>query len=908
MANDTEPEMIATVQPFDFNALSILYTTGAKLGSAQHANILREGVLKNILDNKGILPPWKIKQPTVDDSQLLSSLLSSKPLINTSDPMFKREDLTDDYKNLFALWKGLNNLQTLTEFSKTDKRAEGMRNILDKQFQNKSQEIFDYLGKATFLDVTMLQGMKIQSLESSVKRPDTTGTSYSYYGFPLATSQTEYTGATATTARADPITGLTGSETFTINVTEGGTTTAVAIDLANVTGGLSIDNIVTYINSQLTAAGTVATYFDVVRENEFSYKIRANLSQGEDISFTSGATGKEAAVYVAGSFGSGELSGGFLSKFDSLATASPTNAFRQDINTDKADSANGVAVDSTGNVYVVGTSAGNIDDQVNSASSDVYLNKYDAGGSVIWSRLLGASDSASGFSVAVDSQDNVVIAGQTTAPLTGTAYGGNSDAFITQFDGTGQELWTRQAAPYANDGGLALSIDASDNIFLSGFADAAVASDQTYGGGRDAFVTKVDSTGILQYNKQFGGTGNETASAVTVDNAGNIFVAYSNGTNAFVRKYADNATATTPTFEADLGAFGSDGGVTGLAVDGSGGIYASGYTSGSSLNGTAVGSYSGGTDGFVTRVDTTSGAVDWVSYVGTTGDDRAASIAVNGTDIYITGGTAGQLAGATRVGDDSDGFLTKLDNTGAVQWNSQFGGAFATRGASLAFDNTGTNVLTRLGLREGAIPGDSSGTLTAQTSARAGQQFTLSVDGAPAKTITIENGDTFQWLAFKIGKALGDGGTAYFQENGDTQYLVIKATNGARVDIAGGPTGFDALTSLGLRESTLYGAAGSEAQLTKAKSIFELGFINNLDLLSKENAGAANDILENAKKTVRDAFNFLLRGPDYDPLNDLPPQISAAAAEKIAALKSTLAFIRGLSGAPQGGSSFGLSI
>ena len=87
---------------------------------------------------------------------------------------------------------------------------------------------------------------------------------------------------------------------------------------------------------------------------------------------------------------------------------------------------------------------------------------------------LGAKGDASGFAIAIDSNDNVIIAGQVSGTLTTDGYGGGYDTFVTKYDSTGQELFTRQASPYSNDAGLALTIDSSDNIFIAGLTYSAM--------------------------------------------------------------------------------------------------------------------------------------------------------------------------------------------------------------------------------------------------------------------------------------------------------------------------------------------------------------------------------------------------------------------------------------------------
>ena len=74
-------------------------------------------------------------------------------------------------------------------------------------------------------------------------------------------------------------------------------------------------------------------------------------------------------------------------------------------------------------------------------------------------------------------------------------------------------------------------------------------------------------------------------------------------------------------------------------------------------------------------------------------------------------------------------------------------------------------------------------TVVAQTTVRDGQYFHLEVDGRTHSTITIENDDTFSYLASRINSALGTDGKAEVKQTGDVESLVITAQNGAVVEI-----------------------------------------------------------------------------------------------------------------------------
>ena len=348
-------------------------------------------------------------------------------------------------------------------------------------------------------------------------------------------------------------------------------------------------------------------------------------------------------------------------------------------------------------------------------------------------------------------------------------------------------------------------------------------------------MTKLDSSGTLIANRQFGDSGTEVATSVAVNAAGDVFVAGTDDGNGFLRRY--NAADSSLAYTLDLGSLGTDGEVTGIAVDSNGDPLVSGHSTNAALSGTVKNAHSGGLDAFVLAIDdqTTAAVTSFVTYAGTAGSDRGFGVAVDTSDnsFYLTGNTDATFAGETAAGE-VDAYITKFDSLGNLAYTHQFGGAFNYTGSAIAFDSNGTSVLSRLGLPTGAAPGVSASTVVAETSVRPSQSFSISVNDGASRKITIEDDDSFGFLAFRINAVLGDKGKASFVEDIDGQHLEIKAANGAIVEIQSGPEGSDALAGLGLRETRLYGepADVGEAEATSA-SAFELGFVGSTNVLSK---------------------------------------------------------------------------
>ncbi|MCH8181684.1 MAG: SBBP repeat-containing protein [Proteobacteria bacterium] len=856
----------------DYTGLSAYYSTGASLGSKLHAEFLKQGVLKDIIAARkaGPRPPWK-RETFKPADELANRVLSSKFLIDPKDRLFKRDNLSEDIKKLFAMYKALDRMKELTEYAQTTK-GRGMSGILDAIFQSQISTVSNYVSDSAFQKFNLVSGLIKDKIESTVK-------------IPQIENAPRYVGTIVSSSRTTAIAGVASGDKFTITVTLSGVDNVVNIDLADVSGTLSLDNITDYVNTQLLSAG-ISTTFNVERTSETQYGIRIEIGYGETVNFSADAATEAKAIYITGTRGTGDSGGAFVTKLDDIATADPTEGFYKGIDSLEAvDKAAATAVDSEGNIYVVGSTAGDLGDLSTEGTSDVYLNKYDSVGNLLFTQRLGAKGDASGFAIAIDSDDNVIIAGQVSGILTTDGYGGGYDTFVTQYDKKGQELWTRQAATSANDAGLTLTIDSSNNIFVAGLAYGAIASDQTYGGGSDAYVTKLDSSGTLVYNKQFAEAGDEKVTAITVDTAGNIYVAGENDGSLFVRKYADSA-ASTADWEY-TGSLGTDGAITGIALDSSNNVYFTGYTSDASLFGSPVAAHSGDVDAFMAKLDNAAGTLTFGTYFGTTSADKAYAIAIDTAtdDAYITGSTAGTLSGETSS-SKVDGFAAKFDSTGALVWNHQFGGAFDQAGLGIAFDTNGTSVLSRLGLSSGQVPQEYADSITSSTTVRDGQYFYISVNGGAATKITIDRDDSFGILSFKLRAALGVMGTAEFVDDDIRgRFLTIEALHGNKIEITAGRDGYNALAGLGLSETILFGKPGDDDDEASASANpYELGFANGMNVMTESKASEALVLIENAQREIKKIYKFLIEGPEKDFVD--PGQASLLTLQRLAAYKA----------------------
>ena len=832
------------------------------------------------------------KSDTETGAQSQLAALLKTTLAHDSPSSLGNPALAADNNRLFALYNALNRLDALAKMANRDETASGQRPGLNRDYQDGLEQVRDFLKSADFTNLAVLAGRKSSSIQSTGTIP------YAKYN---------YTGGSVVKSAGilGAVPGVSASDSFTVSVTKAGVTTNVVIDLADISGTLTLDAINAHVNDELTAAG-FATRFKRVQtggdltEGTASWGTEIKTAPGEVVELSSAQA--VPALYVAGSTGKGDTLQGRLIKLSDLGTT-PASEFSANIKPETGTAAaKAVATDADGNVYVVGNSTGSFGSALNQASEDVFLTKYDSTGAVQWTKLLGSAGSAGAYSLAVDpSSGGVVVAGSVTGDLKPTSIGGNSDSFVAKYDSNGTQSWVRQIAPFANDRANGVSIDSSGNIYVGGQTGGMLASGQTSAGGTDGYLTKLTSQGTLVYNRQFGTASEDAAKQTAIASDGNVVVASVENGRAILRKY-DAADGTSPAlWEIDLGDL-QGGTIGGLTIAG-GKIYLSGATANSALTAGGAASIananSGGRDAFVFSASE-AGAADFVSYAGTSASEQGGGVTVAGGNIYLTGTTSGIFAGASSTGVGAHNlFVAQFAANGAFGWAKQYGGVDgASSGVAIAADATGSSVLDALKLRRGVVNAvTSSNTLEAQLTARAGDYFTLRIEGRAATRetkITIAKGETLRSLALKINSALLFDGKATATPVKGGQALKIAVNDGVRVELVGGPKDFDALAGLGLKPQTLVGDDPDDTSVKTVDPALETIGLNidaKLDLLTKSTAAHAHVVMMAAMALIKQAYGTINSPPGQQAANAQPiGQAPAYLQAQLANYQSALAW------------------
>ena len=290
-----------------------------------------------------------------------------------------------------------------------------------------------------------------------------------------------------------------------------------------------------------------------------------------------------------------------------------------------------IAVDSSGNVYVVGTGG----------YAAITLAKYDSSGVIQWQRNLSETK-AYGFSVALDSSNNIYVCGASGASFA------TVDMIIVKYDNSGTVQWQRKLAGAGTDADEAYSIvlDSSDNVYITGLLY------DTFGN-RDIFIAKYNSSGTIQWQRKLAG-GFDVGHSIAVDSSSNVYIGgQSNNAGSAAVQIAKYNSSGTIQFQKriTLGPYSNMIGY-GIAVDSSQNIYIAGEITLSTA------------DIYVAKLDSTASTITWDKLLySSSGSDTGRDVAVDSSgNVYITGNSF------QGTGPQSACQVVKYNSSGTIQW------------------------------------------------------------------------------------------------------------------------------------------------------------------------------------------------------------------------------------------------
>lgn len=361
-----------------------------------------------------------------------------------------------------------------------------------------------------------------------------------------------------------------------------------------------------------------------------------------------------------------------------------------------------ITLDSSGNLFVCGYFYGSGDFDPGSKTqtlksngkSDIFVQRFDTAGNLIWAISFGGSDDESVTGVSADTLGGILLTGwfgdkvdfDPSSSVSTRTSNGNSDVFIQRLSTQGKLIWVKSLGGSGEDYGLSIVSDKSGNLYITGvfwgtvdFNPSTTKTDNlTSNGLADAFLLRMDSKGDYQWATSFGNSAYDRPYQVDIDQSNNAYLVgifsntvdfdpgtkklelSSNGmTDVFISKFYANGTfAWAKSFGGANTDYGYD-----ITVDRRNYVYVTGgFTGTVDLDpGKPVqkATSSGGDDVYIQKF-TSSGGLEWFRTLGGSSDDVGRGI-LRGNDDFVT--VCGTFVG--KVDFDPGKGTTYLSSNGA---------------------------------------------------------------------------------------------------------------------------------------------------------------------------------------------------------------------------------------------------
>ncbi len=347
--------------------------------------------------------------------------------------------------------------------------------------------------------------------------------------------------------------------------------------------------------------------------------------------------------------------------------------------------------------------------------NDIFIASFSSNGSLRWSTFFGGSDYDFGNSIAIDTNNNVYITGYTyssdfpTLNAYDSTYNGNKDAFIISFLSNGSLRWSTYFGGSDLDKGNSIAIDSNNNVYITGDSLSSDfptlnAYDSTNNGNGDTFIASLNSDGNLRWSTFFGGSSYDYGNGIAIGLDNNVYVigttyssdfptsnaydsTFNGNKDAFVMSFTSTGSLRWSTY---LGGSDDDNGKN-IAIDLNNNIYITGYTKSSdfpTLNAYDI-TFNSQLDAFVAGF-TPIGTIRWSTYLGGSNIDEGFDITTDSdNNVYVIGNTYSTNISTKNTynstyNDNEDLIVISFTSDGSMKWSTYIGSSFKEYGHGIA--------------------------------------------------------------------------------------------------------------------------------------------------------------------------------------------------------------------------------
>lgn len=369
---------------------------------------------------------------------------------------------------------------------------------------------------------------------------------------------------------------------------------------------------------------------------------------------------------------------------------------------------NGVSSDSENAISVIGGAfVSNPASTTGSstASFDILIRHFKADGRLAWSALNGSTYNDIGYGITTGKSGEIYITGQTEGNLNDEINSGKSDIFISRYDQAGTRTWTKLLGTQSDDYGYAITVATNGDIWVTGSTEGNLGA-QINSGKKDAYVSCYNNKGELKFIKLIGGNGDDIGKSIAAGPFGSVVITgtSTSSNNSFINNKGTDVFVALILEDGEmlwLKNLGSnlDDSANSIVLDDKYNIYVAGTTRGQLDSETN----NGGSDILLAGY-TVLGEHLWTRINGTSGEDSSKSIAF-GLDgnIYVAATTTGKLNEQKNKGLN-DAAVIGYNTEGKRLWTSLIGSNQADFAAGLTATQDGRLVL--VGSTNGNLEGN----------------------------------------------------------------------------------------------------------------------------------------------------------------------------------------------------------
>lgn len=451
----------------------------------------------------------------------------------------------------------------------------------------------------------------------------------------------------------------------------------------------------------------------------------------------------------------------------------------------------------------------------------------------VWATYLGGSGEDVCRAVTVDHSGNIFLVGFTKSTNFPTANGysntyvNNFDAYMMKFDAAGNRIWGTYYGGAGSDAGRGVAYDAQGNTYYSIQTESNNMPlfspvQSTMSGLSDMFFVKLNSTGFPVWSTYMGGSGDEFPRKLKIDHQGKLLVIGWTSSNNFPVTNGSNQSVS-----------------------------------------------GGANDAIVMKLNGSTGALLWATYLGGNGNEEGVGVATdNYNNVYVTGTTYSANfptlnAAQNSYGGLGDFWVAKYNNFGAKQWCTYLGGTAIDDAFVCSTDSLGNCYVT------GESESVDFPVLLAYQSTR--------VAGKDATVTCYSTNGILKWSSYIGGNGNDQGRSIDSDENGNTVIggfttssnfpllLPTQTTNAGGIDLF--ITRFD--KNGHLLFSTYWGGSGDEQARSLSidhgnGNVVIVGSSNSLNL--PVSAGAFQPNFASLATTENDAFILKYKYCMYSPV------------------------------------------